>query len=162
MINRNRLIDDIAQAFASVPYPKPEEIIDDRSDPQCDKIASILEELTWRDLNADNLMTINTLAFFTPQSLHYFLPGVMIASLEDYIGCDARVDDLVYGLTRAARAPRKESVDRYQPFESLPLLVTKEQARAIGDFLAFLEQGYPEDLCESDLAARRYWYALSK
>jgi hypothetical protein len=91
------LQENIERAFADVPYPGHTQITAHRC-PECDEIADYFRDTAWRGHSIEHLGShASALALFTPEAYRYFLPGFMLATLENPQAADAIAGNIVFG-----------------------------------------------------------------
>lgn len=75
----------IESAFIGVPYPGDDNIADHLNCPECDAVRRYFKGKHWRDLSFPDLHAFHeALPLLTPEALHYFLPGYMRASINNW------------------------------------------------------------------------------
>ena len=75
----------IETAFADVPYPGDNNIADHEDCLECDDVRAFFRGKSWRDLKFPELHDFHeSLSHFTGPAFLYFLPGYMIACLDDW------------------------------------------------------------------------------
>jgi hypothetical protein len=83
----------IEAAFADVPYPGDDNIADHQDCLECDDVRAFFCSKSWRDLKFPELRDF-PLPLLTPAAFHYFLPGYMLACLDDW----TMADTIPYGI----------------------------------------------------------------
>jgi len=79
----------IETAFADVPYPGDDNIADHQDCLECDEVRAFFRGKSWRDLKFPELRDYSqSLPLFTPQAFHYFLPGYLLATMNDWQEAD--------------------------------------------------------------------------
>lgn len=122
----------IEAAFADVPYPGDDHIAYHDCD-ECDDIRAFFRGKSWRELSLPELYgwfaAINLL---TPQALHYFLPGFMLASLGHWKESDHIPEWILYawlpGEAHDSEARKSNRIERQEIF-------SEAQRKAIAAFL---------------------------
>ena len=135
-MEKAEIIYEIEEAFVEVPRPDESSIVYDDSGYhlECTQIKILLKNRRWQDIakgapgqHGDNL------AFLTTDAFWYFLPGYMIACLQDphgYISLEAM---------EVALTPTSQE-DTYdgQVNDKLLVLLTPKQSKAVFHFLQYL------------------------
>lgn len=89
---RRRLIRRIEAAFADAIYPGDENITNEHHCEECYEIAQIFKGKHWRDLTSIKFLNQHEdqLLFLKPSALQFFLPGFLLAHLQnDRISTDS-------------------------------------------------------------------------
>ncbi len=75
----------IENAFADVPYPGDDNIADHQDCLECDDVRAFFRGKSWRQLKFPELQDFHgALPLLTVEAFHYFLPGFMLACLDDW------------------------------------------------------------------------------
>jgi hypothetical protein len=79
----------IEAAFADVPYPGDDHIVDHQDCPECDDVRDFFRGKSWRELKFPELHAFHgSLPLLTPEAFHYFLPGYMLAATMNWEQAD--------------------------------------------------------------------------
>jgi hypothetical protein len=73
----------IAEAFADVPYPGDDRIIDDPHDWEAAELRECFKGKHWKELSHDDLFR-NSLSFVGLDAYSFYLPAYLLAALEDF------------------------------------------------------------------------------
>jgi len=123
----------IEAAFADVPYPGDDQLADHQDCPECDDVRAFFRGKSWLELKFPELYGwYSAINLLTPQALHYFLPGFMLASLGHWEEADLIPSSILYGWL-PAEANEKEVMRRYR-FERQSIFSPTQRA-AIAAYL---------------------------
>jgi hypothetical protein len=144
----------IEKAFADIPYPGDDNIADHQDCPECDEVRAFFRGKSWRDLKFPELHDFHgSLPLLTDQAFLYFLPGYMLACLENWDQIDnvpfsimtiGGYEDDAWNVKEEARENRK--------------VFTKVQRAAIAAWLKELSDAGPEEWRGDEQVA----YAIDK
>src|SRR5437870_1160801 len=101
--DQSRLRQLIERAFAPVPYPGDEDLIDSHC-PECEDFARHFRGKQWNDFKDDPLVLLaidyqEAFAFFTPRAFRYYLPLGMLVVVDFYEKADLLPQTLVLHLS---------------------------------------------------------------
>jgi hypothetical protein len=142
---------EIEEAFADVPYPGDDRIID-HPDWEAEELLECFRGKHWKDLTHEDLFQ-NSLTFVDLDAYTFYLPAYLFAALDDY----PRADHVVYGL--CPTSPEKDAelfqweLRRYDRLDA-------RQRQAVRHFLEYMrdeKRGYLLDAPEVRDALERYW-----
>jgi hypothetical protein len=165
-IARELLRREIATAFGGAPYPGDEGIVSkhimnghELHDPERRAIAEVFKGLHWSAVSHETLMrNQDSLSFFTPDGLRFFLPAYLMAALDgvgdirgfvvDFLRCPDR--SLYQGELRAHFLGQVSSL-------------SPGQRNAVKLVLEYLKDSADDELFRGDVTAalERYWSAAS-
>jgi hypothetical protein len=134
----------IESAFAEVPYPGDDNIADHQDCLECDDVRAFFRGKSWRDLKLPELRGL-PLPLLTPEAFHYFLPGYMLACLDDW----KLADTIPYGVIAIggyrddALKLKKEAQEKRKKFTPL-------QREAIAAWLRELGKNGPLELRDDE------------
>ncbi|MCE0523691.1 MAG: hypothetical protein LV480_12360 [Methylacidiphilales bacterium] len=134
----------IEEAFADVPYPGDDNIADHQDCLECDDIRAFFRGRSWRELKFPELRSF-PLPLLTPDAFHYFLPGYMLACLDDWkmadtIPCGVMT---IGGYRNDASTVKKEAREKRKKF-------TPSQREAIAAWLRELGKNGPLELRDDE------------
>jgi hypothetical protein len=137
----------IEKAFADVPYPGDDNIAGHRDCLECDDIRAFFRGRSWRGLKIQELRGL-PLPLLTPEALHYFLPGYMLACLDDW----KLANTIPYGVI-ALGGYRDDALNVRKEARETRKKFTPSQREAIAAWLRELaENGPPELRDDEDVA----------
>lgn len=169
----------IRDSFSNVPYPGDGNLVSHRCS-ECDRVRDAFRTMKWEDLpdNIAEILQQNNLgfiSFLTPAAFRFYLPGLMIANVENYKETGAIADSLISILTRPSADDWKNSVKKIREdgenarpgaikklkedllahqgpdaaqiasYDETMKLFDTAQLNAIRQFLIFIKQEHPED-----------------
>lgn len=146
------LREQIAHAFADVPYPGDDNIGYSHEDYESESITQWLRGRHWSELRLDSLLEHNgSLLFMTDEAYRYYLPAYLLACLED--APDMVYEDLLATLTPVDEYPlMRNFLARVQGLTD----VQKEAIKAFFvDAIRECEFGFIDD--GATQALKRYW-----
>lgn len=162
--DRERVRSEIATAFSTAPYPGDEGIVSkliisgqEVDDPEREGIEESFKGLHWKAVSHEALMrNRDSLSFFTPTGLRFFLPAYLMAAL-DGVG-DIR--GFVVDFLRCPEGSLQEGVLRAHFLKQVSAL-SPSQKSAVKLFLEYLKDSTDDALFRGDIAAafERYWSA---
>jgi hypothetical protein len=143
-----RLRQLIETAFAAVPYPGDEDLIEHHC-PECEDFSRHFRGKRWMDFKDDPLALLGVryqeaFAFFTPRAFRYYLPLGMLAVVGLYEHADLLPQSLVLHLS-----PTPHNRGWHEARLSL---LSMPQLHAVGSFLVFLQSCYGHDLGNTTLS----------
>ncbi len=153
---------EIAMAFADVPYPGDDGIIDGDNpyDLEMAELTRAFGSKHWKQLSPRELRH-HDLAFLSREALQFYLPAYLIGSLYDY--GDTPYADILHstvfalalaeGDTSRARMLRQHEMEVFSVF-------SPEQKRAIRSFLEYVRDEMPDEFYQGDVPRRaltQYW-----
>jgi hypothetical protein len=153
---------EIAAAFADVPYPGDDGLVDGNNPYDLERadLVKALKGKHWKQLTPVELRH-NDLAFMSRKALQFYLPAYLVGSLYDY-GDTVYADILqstVFSLmlpdedTARDRMLRKHDLERFSVF-------TPAQKRAICSFLEYVRDELPDEFYQGEApreALALYW-----
>ncbi|MFY0529302.1 DUF6714 family protein [Archangium gephyra] len=153
---------EIAMAFAEVPYPGDERIVDGDNpyDLEMAELTRALRGRHWKQLSPRELRH-HDLAFLSREALQFYLPAYLIGSLYDY-GDTPYADILhstVFALALAEGDTAREHILRQHEVEMFSVF-SPEQKRAIRSFLEYVRDEMPDEFYRGDVPKRaltQYW-----
>jgi len=150
---------EIATAFADVPYPGDDGIVDGNNpyDLEAAALTAAFKGKHWKQLTPQELR-YHGLAFLSPKALHFYLPAYLIGSLYDY-GETTYTDILpstVLSLTLADGGTAQDQMLRQRDLNRFAVF-TPTQKRAIRSFLEYVRDELPGEGDESRKALELYW-----
>lgn len=176
----NKLIEEIKAAFSEIRYPGDDNIALNKRNLEYESLKDFLG-LDWRDININFIFPkhVDSLCYMTPQAFSYFVPGYMLASIENYEWIDTVPDNLVSYFT----FPSQRDIQGLNSFikqaciqDNVPITeitfdddvsifygrmkyFSQRQKQEIYKFLQFLIQEHGDDFPnnEPQLAIDRYW-----
>jgi Family of unknown function (DUF6714) len=129
----------IEEAFAEVPYPGDDNIADHLDCLECDEIRAYFRGKSWRDLKFPELRAFHeSLPLFTPEAFHYFLPGYMLATLDDL----EQAEMIPYSIITIGGYPDDASNAKEEAQENRKRF-TESQRRAIAAWLREFSRSGP-------------------
>jgi len=150
---------EIATAFADVPYPGDDGLVDGNNpyDLEAAALAAAFKGKHWKQLTPQELR-YHELAFFSREALHFYLPAYLMGSLYDYgeTTYSNIIQSTVFSLmvedgdTPLDQKLRQRDLKRFAVF-------TPAQKRAIRSFLEYVRDELPEEGDESRKALALYW-----
>jgi hypothetical protein len=153
---------EIATAFAYVPYPGDDAIVDGHNpyDLESAALAKSFKGKHWKQLTPLELRN-NELAFLSPRALPFYLPAYLLGSLHDYGGTTygGILEHTVFSLmltdgdTAEERRSRQQDMERFEAF-------TPAQKRAIRSFLEYVRDELPDEFYHGEeprKALELYW-----
>lgn len=152
------LIQEIKVAFADMPFPGAQRMVNDMGGDDLER-KQIREEFShytdWQDVPRELLWSErDALSFFEPSGFAFYLPAYMVFAVEDYEGGDSIPDSLVYALTLP-----DEGSELYEFVRERLALFNEEQGKAILHFLDYLDMYHAEDFPEDfEEISMRGWY----
>lgn len=151
-------------AFGSAPYPGDQGIVStliisgqEVEDPERKEIAEAFRGVHWNAVSHETLMrNRDSLSFFTPAGLRFFLPAYLMAAL-DGVG-DIR--GFVVDFLRCPEGSLHEGQLRAHFLEQMSSL-SPSQGNAVKLFLEYLKDSTHDALSRGDITAalERYWSA---
>jgi len=148
--NKQKLVESIEKAWASVPYPGDQNIFTPESYDD-EGITEYFSGTTWKGHTIAGLRSrcsaINI--FFTPKAYHYWLPAYLIAAIEDPLELSQGAQCLVASV----------SPGRGSDVEEKMALLTDDQKLAVTKVLEYLievyrDPFYPDDTKEEENALK--------
>jgi hypothetical protein len=140
----------IADAFADVPYPGDDRIVDDPSDWEAADLLACFKGRHWKALTHEDLFQ-NSLTFVGLEAFSFYLPAYLYAALDDY----KDLTDVVYLLCPTTDNPKLLEWD-LRRFDRL----NARQRAAVRSFLEYMrdEMGhYFAIKTRFQEALTRYW-----
>jgi len=142
-VTTRELIED---AFADVSYPGDDNIADHQHCPECDDVRAFFRGKSWRGLRFPELHYYHeSLPLLTLDALHYFLPGYMIATLENW----DQADMISYGIIAIGGYPGDAQKVKNQAREKRKIFSVK-QREAIAEWLRELSKFGSEELRDNE------------
>lgn len=139
----------IADAFADVPYPGDNHIVDDPSDWEAADLLTCFKGRHWKELSHEDLFQ-NSLTFVGLEAFSFYLPAYLYAALDDY----KHSDHVVFGLCPTTDNPKLLAWDlrRYDQLDA-------RQRAAVRSFLEYMHQTHRFVVTRKDLeeALAGYW-----
>lgn len=141
------------------PLPAEDQIRNDHS-PECREIATRFSVREWPGLTAADLLGNPSPSLLTPTAFRYYLPAMMVRSMERRRELDCFPRSLVSGLAPAGGKPSEHSRPELTGF-------THGQVLAILAFLRYFEASESEDSLPNESARRvvaraiKYWSDLA-
>jgi hypothetical protein len=149
----------IEVAFPVAPLPTAEEIRSDHC-PECRELAARFSVRPWRDLAVADLMGNPSPSLLTTAAFRYYLPAMMLRSMEGRRELDCLPKALVSELSPPGGKPSEHAGDKLTGF-------TSSQVLAILAFLRHFEASESEELLDDKSGRRviaraiRYWGGLA-
>lgn len=169
----------IKDSFSKVEYPGDTHLVSHHCS-ECDRVRDTFRNMKWEDLpgNISVILQRNNLgfiSFLSPAAFRFYLPGFMIASVENYKETGAIAESLIFHLTRPSAQDWQNSVKsisedskgarsgeikklkedllagqgpdaaQIASYEETMKLLDAAQLKAVRQFLMFLKQEHPED-----------------
>lgn len=161
--DRTAIIAEIEAAFRDTARPSRSNIVSDSSGKhlECNQIQKRFENRDWSDIvDNPNKHESSDLSFMTPLAMKYYLPGYMIACVEK----SRTAVKMTLSLERRLTPPEYIRASGSQYFEELVKILTRDQYKAISNFLRFLVKWHPEYYSDDDkiYSAISYWDALTR
>ena len=156
---RNAAQQAIEAAFPVSPLPRPEEIRSDHC-PECRELAARFSVRPWSDLTVADLSGNPSPSLLTTAAFRYYLPAMMLRSMEARRELDCLPKSLVSELSPAGGKPSEHARDRLTGF-------TSSQVLAILAFLRHFEASEVEELFDDKSGRRviaraiKYWAGLT-
>ncbi|HEX8437865.1 DUF6714 family protein [Archangium sp.] len=150
---------EIAAAFADVPYPGDDALVDGDNPYDLESVALVeaFKGKHWKQLTPRELR-YNELAFLSREALQFYLPAYLIGSLYDY--GETTYGDILPSTVLSLLPPdgntaedqmlRQRELKRFAVF-------TPPQKRAIRSFLEYVRDELPEQGDEPRKALELYW-----
>ena len=149
--SKAELIQRIHRAFTGTVRPNSDDIIigNPYDDIESEELYEKLKDLNWVEIPSNVAWhRPDQLSFLTPDALRYFLPGYIIACIDDPDEADVLWDNVVWELI----PPPDTNGERFKypkgRFARLVLGMTAEQREAVYEYVRF-------DYCESDEITRQ-------
>jgi hypothetical protein len=144
------LKEQIEQAFADVPYPGDDHIIDDPHDWECIDLLACFKGKHWKELSHEDLFQ-NSLSFVGIDAFAFYLPAYLFASLASY---KHLISHVVYGLCLLDDSELIEwQVRRFDRLSRI-------QKQAVRSFLEYMRDENAQYFGEAEEiqdALTRYW-----
>ncbi|HEX2572556.1 MAG TPA: DUF6714 family protein [Polyangia bacterium] len=118
----------IADAFADVPYPGDDRLVDDPFDWEAADLLACFKGRHWKALTHEDLFQ-NSLTFVGLDAYSFYLPAYLLAALDDY----EHSDHVVYGLCPTTDDPKLLEWD-LRRFDRL----NARQRAAVRSFLEYM------------------------
>ena len=141
---------EIEEAFADVPYPGDDHLVDEPYDWEAAELLECFKGRHWKELSHEDLFQ-NSLTFVGLDAYTFYLPAYLYAALDDY----DRSDHVVYGLCPTTDNAQLLQWDlrRYDRLDA-------RQRAAVRHFLEYMrdeKRSYLLDAEEVRDALERYW-----
>ena len=149
----------IEAAFPVEPLPAEDQLRNDHC-PECREIAARFSVRAWPDLTAADLLGNPSPSLLTVASFRYYLPAMMIRSMERRRELDCFPGSLVSELSPTGGKPSEHARPKLTGF-------THGQVLAILAFLRYFEASESENLLRDEGARRgvaraiKYWSGLA-
>ena len=156
---RNAARRAIEAAFPIVPLPTAEQIRNDHC-PECRELATRFSVRPWTELTLADLSGNPSPSLLTAAAFRYYLPAMMLRSMEGRRELDCLPRSLVSELSPAGGKPSEHGRDRLTGF-------TGSQVLAILAFLRHFEASESEELPDDESGRRviaralKYWSDLA-
>ncbi|MBI4655176.1 MAG: hypothetical protein HY746_00360 [Elusimicrobia bacterium] len=133
---------EIELAFADVPYPGDDDLVDG-IDPESMDTAECFKGIKWQDWKEKPSQFLNPkfnsdLFFLSPAAFHYYLPLYMIFSLTDYEHANLFTGEIIM-------ATRPASIELSEYVRKRLEVMTDRQLQIIIAFLKFIKQRHGND-----------------
>lgn len=151
-MNDETVLERVAAAFAGVPRPAEEALIN-RHCCECLETSEALGGSAWQEVSLEQLLAARETALLTVEAWRYYLPAVIAWSVREPDAVDVIADNLVMQLT-----PPGEDGGLADWFEPRTRGFTSDQRAAIAAFLVWFAEhgGAPAGVVDGALA---YWSA---
>lgn len=150
---------EIAAAFADVPYPGDDGLVDGNNPYDLEAVALVaaFKGKHWKQLTPQDLR-YHELAFLSPEALHFYLPAYLIGSLYDYgqTTYGDIIQSTVFSLMLEDGDTAQDQMLRQRDLKRFAVF-TPTQKRAIRSFLEYVRDELPEEGDESRKALELYW-----
>jgi hypothetical protein len=156
---RNAARKAIEAAFPVAPLPMPEEIRNDHC-PECRELATRFSVRPWPELTLGELSGNPSPSLLTVAAFRYYLPAMMLRSMERRRELDCFPMSLVSELSPTGGNPSEHGRERLGGF-------TVSQSHAILAFLRHYEESESEELLDDNSGRRvvaraiKYWSGLA-
>lgn len=142
--HRARLRKLIEGAFAVVPYPGDDDLVEPHC-PECKALTEAFKGKRWTNYKDHPLALLGVdhqeaFAFFTPRAFRYYLPLAMLAIVDLYEETDLLPQSLIMHLSPSPTGHEWHDA-RLSP-------LTPAELRAVATFLRFLHEYHSDDLGE--------------
>lgn len=134
MDHKERLKDFIREAFADVPVPRHDRLIENEWNDEAQMVRrAFMDKPDWHTIDPDFLAQApeglaSALSFFSDEAFRFYLPAYLIADIDGKIGVGSPLFHLTYGLQDLP--PSKHTITRLSTF-------TARECRAIIRYLDF-------------------------
>lgn len=153
---------EIATAFADVPYPGDDAIVDGHNpyDLESETLAKAFRGKHWKQLTPLELRN-NELVFLSPKALPFYLPAYLLGSLNDYgdTTYGSILEHTVFSLMLTDGDTAEERMSRQREQKRFAAL-TPAQKRAIRSFLEYARDELPDEFYHGEeprKALELYW-----
>ena len=171
-MTKENLEREIVGAFSGNAYPGDAQLITHPC-AECDRAANAFRGLKWSDFpkNAKRIIAENSIgfiSFLSPRAFQFFLPGFMLAVINDYKTAGVATDSIINVFEKPSKSDWLGTIDKitgkradelkealksapYDEMEAqsdylaLMKLFSAAQLKAIVSFLVFLKQTHPDD-----------------
>ena len=149
----------IEGAFPIEPLPDPDQVSNDHC-PECRGVAERFSVRPWPELRRADLMGNPSPSLLTSAAFRYYLPAMMLRSMEGRRELDCFPGSLVGALSPAGGKPSEHSRDKLSGF-------SRGQVQAILAFLRYYEATEAEELVTEGAGrvvarAIKYWSGLAE
>jgi hypothetical protein len=156
-MTRVKLESQVKEAFQDAEYPGEDQLIGDSSDliahdGESNEIRDAFAQKRWNEITRDHLLYLpQTVSFFSPKAFVYYLPALLLATLDFD-------EETAYFRESFIRRLTRDEGNR-QLFLQIVAALTAEQKRVVAEYLKFVTQeaygGHP--VGEAQIALERYW-----
>ena len=116
-----------------MPYPGDDDIVYNTGyDLECADILATFRSRDWRSISTEEvLLHKDSLSFFSPGGLHYYMPAYLLACANHRRELDVAPDNLAFELT----PPEQEAESRWDRFWTRARLFDRNQCRVLVEYL---------------------------
>jgi hypothetical protein len=152
--NRMHLAEQIERAFADVPYPGDDRLVENPADLESSNLRDRFKGKHWSTLSFKTLMDERSgLPLLTPEAFRFFIPAYLHVSVVRPDEVDVIPENLVSDLT-----PPLQEGESAERFRTVVSGFTPEQMQVIRAFMRYwFNQIPPKYLIDSDRRAKKFW-----
>ena len=151
---RMQLTEQIERAFADVPYPGDDRIVENPADLESSNLRNRFKGKHWSTLSLKTLMDERSgLPLLTPEAFRFFIPAYLHVSVVRPNEVDVIPENVVFHLT-----PPGQKGESAEWFWSVVSGFTLAQKQVIRAFMRYwFDQTPPKYLIDSDRRAKEFW-----